>query len=103
MSTRWRWSDIMNDLKVPEKECDPDDPMELHAHAVPGDAGLMLDQLIEEFARMGWDAVRIEYLFQDPFYQAMHDLKLKFGLDAIRARITAVLSRHGVLRVSGEQ
>ena len=63
----------------------------------------MIDEDVAQFARMGWDAVRIEHLFQDPFYQAMHDLKLKFGLDAIRARITAVLSRHGVLRVSGEQ
>lgn len=92
----------MNDAKLPEKECEPDDPMELHAHAVSGDAALMLDQLIEEFARMGWDAVRIEYLFQDPFYQAMHDLRLKFGLEVVRGRIAAVLGRHGVLRVSGE-
>ena len=71
----------MNEPRLPEKECEPDDPMELHAHAVSGDATLMLDQLIEEFARMGWDAGRIESLFQDPFYQAMHDLKLKFGLE----------------------
>lgn len=92
----------MNNSRLPEKECEPDDPMELHAHAVIGDAALMLDQLIEEFARMGWDAGRIECLFQDPFYQAMHDLRLKFGLEAIRVRIAAVLARHGVLRVSGE-
>lgn len=92
----------MNELGLPEKECEPDDPMELHAHAVSGDAALMLDQLIEEFARMGWDTNRIESLFQDPFYQAMHGLKLKFGLEMIRERIAAVIGRHGVLRVSGE-
>lgn len=92
----------MNDSKLPEKECEPDDPMELYAHAVSGDTALMLDQLIEEFARMGWDANRIESLFQDPFYQAMHGLKLKFGLETIRERIAAVIDRHGVLRVSGE-
>lgn len=92
----------MNDSKLPEKECEPDDPMELHAHAVSGDVALMLDQLIEEFARMGWDADRIESLFHDPFYQAMHGLKLKFGLETIHERIAAVIERHGVLRVSGE-
>lgn len=93
----------MSERESRKKECEPDDPMECHARSVPGDASLMLEQLIEEFARMGWDAGRIECLFQDPFYLATYDLRLRFGLDVVRARIAAVLSRHGVLRISGEQ
>jgi len=89
----------INESSQFEKQCEPDDPMELHAQGVTGDPTIMLDSLIEEFARMGWNASRIEELFHDPFYQAMYDLKSKLGVSTIRSRIESVLCRHGVIRV----
>ncbi len=75
---------------------DPDDPMGMEAELVSGDPRVMLDCLIEEFARLGWDANRIARMFENPFFLASHGLAERFGFAAIRERIRQTLKRCGV-------
>ena len=77
---------------------EPEDPMMLRAEPVQGDPEVMLDCLVEEYARMGWGADRIAELFDDPFFQATHGLKELFGERGIRERIKQTLARCGVFR-----
>ncbi len=70
--------------------------MRMEAELVTGDPQVMLDCLIEEFARMGWDANRIELIFENPFFLASHSLAKRFGHEAIRERIEQTLERCGV-------
>ena len=78
---------------------EPEDPMVLNGNQVAGDPWIMLDGLIEEYARMGWSGKMIEELFDQPFYQATHGLKLALGEEAVRSHIRRTLSRCGVFRV----
>ena len=78
---------------------EPEDPMNLFAVEVPGDPELMLRMLVEEYARIGWGLEELLRLFRDPFYVAAHGLWLHYGEDELRRRLTALLSRVGVLRV----
>ncbi len=79
-------------LKSPE----PDDPLEMGAEMVEGDPRLMLACLIEEYARMGWDAGRIARIFDNPFFLASHGLADRFGRDTVHAFIEQTLRRCGV-------
>ena len=80
------------------KPAKPGDPMMLRAQEVEGDPWVMLDCLIEEYARMGWDANRIEKIFSQPFFQASYNLTKKLGTPAIRSRIEGVLQRVGIFK-----
>ena len=79
-------------LKSPE----PDDPLGMGAEMVEGDPQLMLTCLIEEYARMGWDAAQIAQIFDNPFFLASHGLADRFGRGAVRAFIEQTLRRCGV-------
>ncbi len=81
-------------LKTPQ----PSDPLEMGAEMVEGDPSVMLTCLIEEYARMGWDAHRIERIFDNPFFLASHGLAKRFGRDATHAFIEQTLQRCGVYR-----
>jgi len=81
------------------REILPDDPMEMTGFEVPGDPDLMLRLLVEEYARIGWNAEAIMQLARDPNYQAFHGLWRNFGETALRDRVEQVLSRCGVMRV----
>jgi hypothetical protein len=59
----------------------------------------MLRLLVEEYARIGWEAEAIMQLARDPNYQAFHGLWRTFGEDVLRGRVEHVLSRCGVMRV----
>jgi hypothetical protein len=76
-----------------------DDPLSLHGFEVEGDVELMLRMLVEEYARMGWGVEEIMRLACDPFYVAFHSLVRRFGVEGLRSRVEAVLSRVGVTRV----
>ena len=78
---------------------EPEDPMVLNADAISGDPWLMLDGIVEEYARMGWSGDEIEQLFDQPFYQATHALKQNLGEVAVHARIRRTLSRCGLFCV----
>src|ERR1051326_334885 len=82
-----------------ERPSKPDDPMQLDAIEVSGgDPAIMLDCLVEEFARLGWDADMMLGIFTQPFYAGTYGLNLKFGEDAIRRRIEQTLARCGTMR-----
>jgi hypothetical protein len=76
----------------------PDDPFEMGAEMVEGDPTVMLTCLIEEYARMGWDAGRIARIFDNPFFLASHGLAKRFGRGAIHAFIEHTVRRCGVYR-----
>lgn len=77
----------------------PDDPMLLSAVEMDGDPWIMLDCIIEEYARMGCDYEEIAAVFEQPFYEGTFGLTKTLGADAVRARIKETLSRCGVMRV----
>jgi hypothetical protein len=85
------------------REILPDDPMEMHGFEVPGDPNLMLTLLVEEYARIGWEADAIIGLAHDPNYQAFHGLQQSLGDEELTARIRQVLSRCGVIRVNTKE
>ncbi len=80
---------------------EPDDPAELHATVLTGDPEIMLECLLQEYAMMGWDAPQILRLFYDPGYPALNALLEHHGEPGIRRRLSAVVARTGVFRVSG--
>ena len=80
--------------RAPER----DDPMLLVASQIDGDPLVMIDCLIEEYARMGCDADEILGLFSNPKFQATAGLMQFFGRDAVEGRIRETLSRCGVMR-----
>lgn len=82
-----------------EREILPDDPMRLDVVEMPGDTDLMLRLLVEEYARLGWDAPAIIRLARDPNYQALHGLFRLLGDEAFAGRVADVVGRAGVLRV----
>jgi hypothetical protein len=82
-----------------QREMLPDDPLDLHAFEVPGDTDLMFRIVIEEFARMGYDAGAITSLARDPFYAALHGLLALYGEGTFQKRVYEILSRVGVVRV----
>jgi hypothetical protein len=75
-----------------------DDPMSIHATAVPGDPDLMLRAVVQEFGGMGWDFPMILALFHDPDYPVLHALGAALGETEIRRRIAAILETQGVYR-----
>ena len=81
-----------------KQNAEPDDPMQLRPRLVEGNPEAMLEGLIEEYARLGWDANQIARIFEDPFFVATHGLARRFGGEAIRCRIEQTLQRCGVFR-----
>ena len=74
--------------------------MHMQAASVTGDQRVMLECLIEEFARMGWDEHQIARLFENPFFLASHGLAKQFGRQTVRTCIAQTLQRCGVFRVA---
>ncbi|MDP6447249.1 MAG: hypothetical protein QF805_25865 [Pirellulaceae bacterium] len=85
------------------REVLPEDPMDLRGFEVPGDPELMMRMLIEDYARMGWDADAIMRLAQDPNYLAFHGLLRMLGEDGLRRRVADTISRCGVMRVTSTE
>ena len=85
------------------REILPDDPLEMHAVQVPGDANLMLRLLVEEYARIGWGLEPIMQLARDPNYRAFHGLYQLFGEDELRRRVADIISRCGIIRVKTKE
>jgi hypothetical protein len=83
-----------------DRAIEPEDPMDLQAFEVPGDPQVMLQMLVEEYARMGWGLDALLALFRDPFYVAAHGMWLLYGEEELRRRVAAVLARCGVVRAT---
>ncbi|MCP4787454.1 MAG: hypothetical protein GY903_31305 [Fuerstiella sp.] len=84
------------------REILPEDPMEMRGFEVPGDPDLMLRLLVEEYARMGWGSAAIMQLARDPNYAVFHGLLAFLGEEELLRRVSAVISRCGVMRVKQE-
>jgi hypothetical protein len=82
-----------------DRDARADDPMEISGVEVDGDPEVMLDCVVEEYARMGYDFDDILRMFDDPFFQGPYGLTRAFGRDYVRLRVRGVLRRCGVLRV----
>lgn len=95
---RHRVGDRPDSASLPPKTPQADDPMQLKAGLLEGNPQVMLEGLIEEYARMGWNADQIARLFEQPFFAATHGLTRRFGREAIRACIDQTLQRCGVFR-----
>lgn len=85
------------------REMLPADPMEMTAVEIPGDANLMLQLLVEEYARIGWGLDDLMRLARDPNYTAFYGLLQLFGEDEVRSRISHILSRCGVMRFTASE
>lgn len=83
-----------------DRPAEPEDPFQMFAGGVAGDPGLMLDCLVEEYSRLGYDEDGLYALFDDPLFLATHGLCDLFGPAETRERVRAVLSHCGVLRVT---
>ena len=81
------------------RQVEPEDPMELVATPAPGDPGVMLECVVQEFAWMGWDAEQLLALFHSPAYPVLNQLLEHYGEAEVRRRVEGLLARSGVFRV----
>jgi hypothetical protein len=91
--------DACNRTHPRDRDARADDPLEISGIEIEGDPEVMLDCIVEEYARMGCDADDILRMFHDPFFQGPHGLSRAFGREYVRLRVEGVLRRCGVLRV----
>lgn len=85
---------------MPKGDFDQEDPFELVGMLLPSphdDATfeLMGRCFVEEFVRMGWDAMQILPLFQDPFYCGPHLVYQTKGERFVRELIIQVQREWG--------
>jgi hypothetical protein len=85
------------------REILPEDPLEMTAFEVPGNRELMLRLLVEEYARVGWDANAIMQMSRDPNYTAFYGLRQSLGEDGLRRRVSEIVARCGVIRTSAKE
>jgi hypothetical protein len=85
------------------REALPDDPLEMQAFEIPGDRELMLRLLVEEYARVGWNVDAMMQLARDPNYTAFHGLRKALGEDELRQRVSDIVARCGVIRISATE
>ena len=78
------------------REVESDDPLELVASPAPGNADVMLECIVQEFAGLGYDADELTGLFSNPAYPVPNQLLHYYGPAEIRRRIGALLARSGV-------
>jgi hypothetical protein len=81
------------------REVESEDPMELVATPIAGDADVMLECIMQEFAWMGWDEEKMMELFHSSAYPVLGQLRQSLGEDEIRFRIRNILARQGAFRV----
>ncbi|MBI3890604.1 MAG: hypothetical protein HY303_03635 [Candidatus Wallbacteria bacterium] len=81
-----------------DRAWEPEDPMLMHGNATPGEPEAMLQCLVEEYGRQGWNSEQIVRLFESPFFQATFDLGRRLTGEGIRSRVEQILARTGVLR-----
>jgi hypothetical protein len=74
------------------------DPLELHGVTLDGDVDLLFTCMVEEFARIGWDADAILRTFEQPEYQGPYRLLQQLGPIESRRRIEQIVQRCGVWR-----
>jgi hypothetical protein len=91
---------VMPKVHPASREALPDDPLEMQAFEIPGDRDLMLRLLVEEYARVGWGVEAMMQMAGDPNYTAFHGLRQSLGEEELRRRVSDIVSRCGVIRIS---
>jgi hypothetical protein len=81
------------------REVEAEDPMELMATTMPGDACVMLECIVQEFAWMGWDEEQMMELFHSSDYPVLIQLRESFGENEVRRQVRKILARQGMFRV----
>ena len=76
-----------------------EDPLQLNATELDGDPDVLLTCIVEEFARMGWDADMILRNFSQPQFQGPYRLLQRLGPEGARKRVEEIVSRCGVWRI----
>jgi hypothetical protein len=85
------------------REILPDDPMEMQGFEIPGNPQLMLQLLVEEYARIGMGVDQIVQLAHDPNYTAFYGLRRSLGNEEFDRRVRAIVLRCGVMRVKATE
>ncbi len=79
-----------------DKDCEPNDPMELVGVALgEGSIEEMAECLVEEYVRDGWDDEDLLRLFHDPFYRATYRICQEKGDEFVLALIGKARQRWG--------
>ncbi len=91
--------DLVASLHPSARPAEPDDPWELNACELPGRPEVMLRMIVEEYARLGFDAQQLVALARHPFYAGLHGLWLHFGEQRLRDEVQQIVARTGVMRV----
>jgi hypothetical protein len=95
---------VPNDTWVPKvhpltRGVEAEDPMELVATPVVGDADLMLDAVVQEFSQMGFGAAELLEMFRSEAYPVLRELGGQLGEAELKRRIDAALAPLGAYRV----
>lgn len=83
-----------------ERPVEPEHPMALMADSFGGDPEVMLECVIQEYARLGHGTEQLIAMCRDPFFQAIYGLRELFGDEGLERRIRDIVGRCGVLRFS---
>lgn len=87
---------------MPYDDPDPSDPNMLVGVEVPGTAGSTRDMayvFAEEFARMGFNKMRLLRVFQTPFYAGAHRAYLELGRVEIEEIVDECLGVWGRIKL----
>lgn len=90
---------------MPKHESSPADPMELVGVMLPTETDTlisMVECVIEEFVKIGWDEDRLIRLFRNPFYQGTHLLYRLKGEEYARHLIRTIRKQWGFDRAREE-
>ena len=88
---------------MPKDEFDPEDPMECHGVALPGDTSeAMAECIVEEYVMQGFSDVQIRRLFADPNYTGTHRVQQERGEAWVKDLIERVRARWGQIRLRTE-
>ena len=82
-----------------DRPMEAEDPLQLNALELDGDPDVLLTCIVEEFARMGWDAEMILRNFSQPEFQGPYRLLKRLGPEGARERVEQILARCGVWRM----
>src|SRR5690606_18092961 len=75
-----------------ERPVEPEHPMALMAESYGGDPEVMLECVVQEFARLGYGSAELLAMFRDPFFQAVYGLRELFGDEALERRVRQIVA-----------
>jgi hypothetical protein len=96
-TTRKTGSDPVSLAHPAERPAEPDHPMMLDGHMVPGDVELMIRCMIEELLLLGTSFEDLCAMTREPNYQALYAARCEMGderMDAVLARTYQRVGRH---------